>query len=723
MPPRKKIWPADTSPNRVRCTYSRGHWAFPEDFDTKSDGTRNQQCRLHLKVELESRTRGKTLGDESGEELRCTDGRGHWAPRDDFDIGPDGKRRTVCKKHVQLQKQAQERSKATKSGTIMEEDGPHKGEKRCARRHWAPITSFDFKKNGKPYKTCRFHRNQEQFPIAKIEEDGLNAGMVRCSRKHWRTAEEFGPLVSPVTGKPYKRCADCRRKSRERQMRDNLKEKQRVASFSEEERSRYCPLCHRLKASLEDFTRLSGKTHRVKVSNTCNDCHYRLIEYKNVDGIRCLHYKSGCKEIFPTEEARAAHAQNECEFTRHCHNCGAKLRKEEKDGHQLICPSRVCGCCSLRIPLDEVQSHKRTCYQKLGEMQAALEAKGHCIFLSSLSSTLCDMDPFEEFSFCEKHISQGYGTGQNSAGDKKKLLGIFFSERGRSAIWTMKQTPIGRTIDQFAERMRSRPHSVILGDTEFLVGARPLPHPVTQAALFSGASQEIAPVKTIDHCMTKLQLFESAKCARLPVAKSTFVKFYGLPNGKQTSGPDTETWEKIAERIERFYIRLGLQPEDCVFGEWSLHNLDYKNIQGGLASVGKGRLLPALPSNQDKRVDLMRWWSKFRSALGLKQCRGQGALHLGLNLGNLYSIIHPEDKEMLKGQHNADVDTKMLIAVTQFFLKLWKDKIGPERIEWYIKTIEEADQKSKTGKKDTKAVTKRDVDIFPSRIECETSSY
>jgi hypothetical protein len=57
---------------------------------------------------------------------------------------------------------------------------------------------------------------------------------------------------------------------------------------------------------------------------------------------------------------------------------------------------------------------------------------------------------------------------------------------------------------------------------------------------------------------------------------------------------------------------------------------------------------------------------------------------MGLSLGNVYSLIQPDDKETLKTAHYADTDVKMLIAVTKFFMNLFDDQPSPGKIERYF---------------------------------------
>jgi hypothetical protein len=213
--------------------------------------------------------------------------------------------------------------------------------------------------------------------------------------------------------------------------------------------------------------------------------------------------------------------------------------------------------------------------------------------------------------------------------------------------------------------------------------------------MFNGDSAEVVPVKTIEYPMTKKQLFEDQGCARNPVAKGMFLKFYGTPDDQPCvglHGAESASWGKVSEIYETYLKDNGLQPNDCVFVDWSTAHFDFKNIDGNLKSVDGSGLSAPLAKKAIDRVDPLSWWGAFRSHLGLERSRGKGVLHLRLNLGNLYSITHPDDKKTLETAHTADTDTKMLIAVVKFFLDLWNGVKGKGRIEQYMKVIGEEDQ-------------------------------
>jgi hypothetical protein len=213
--------------------------------------------------------------------------------------------------------------------------------------------------------------------------------------------------------------------------------------------------------------------------------------------------------------------------------------------------------------------------------------------------------------------------------------------------------------------------------------------------MFNGDSAEVVPVKTIKYPKTKKKIFKDQSCARNPIAKSMFAKFYGTPDDQPCVGfHDTESasWKEVSEIYETYLKDNGLQPNDCVFVDWSTSHFDFKNIDGNLKSVDGSGLLAPLAKNKIERVDPLRWWRALRSYLGLKGSRGKGVLHLGLNLGNLYSIIRPDDKKTLKTAHTADTDTKMLIAAVKFFLDLWNGVMSKGRIEQYMKVIDKEDQ-------------------------------
>ena len=128
-----------------------------------------------------------------------------------------------------------------------------------------------------------------------------------------------------------------------------------------------------------------------------------------------------------------------------------------------------------------------------------------------------------------------------------------------------------------------------------------------------------------------------------------FTKFYGASDDSEAKGivGSTADWTEIADLLER-YINIHGPIQTWI--EWSTSNCDYKSFLKGLKSVGKAHLLPS-PSAFPLMSPLM-WWRAARRALGLN--------NLKLNLGNFYSILFPEDSELLSRQHWADADVLML---------------------------------------------------------------
>jgi hypothetical protein len=247
------------------------------------------------------------------------------------------------------------------------------------------------------------------------------------------TPEEFRQIENPATGKPYKRCSDCRRKDHEGRARAEVKRMQRLTSLTEEERSRYCKECDQVKESLKEFTRLSKKCNTIVVSNRCNGCYECGLRYSQVDGFRCPRSEGGCKAVLKTKEELAAHEQL-CKWEPPCHHCGAKFRKGKKDQHVGLCLSRRCRSCSRRIKLELFEDHKAGCQQEVHDKRVALERKRMCAYLTYLCSTPCKNTPVDECGFCQKHIRQHSGRGKNSVAEQRRLLGIFFSKRGQSAV-------------------------------------------------------------------------------------------------------------------------------------------------------------------------------------------------------------------------------------------------------------------------------------------------
>jgi hypothetical protein len=146
-----------SAPNRVWCASGSGHFTSPEDFDTKADGTRNKSCREHIKKNTEKQRKSKALEDPNGEMVRCTFGAyGHFARPDEFDTKADGTRYARCREHVKRRAAERNRDRPSMGERIQD------GEKWCSRAHWAPLEEFEIRSDGKEYETCKKHTKQRQ---------------------------------------------------------------------------------------------------------------------------------------------------------------------------------------------------------------------------------------------------------------------------------------------------------------------------------------------------------------------------------------------------------------------------------------------------------------------------------------------------------------------------------------------------------------------------------
>lgn len=275
---------------------------------------------------------------------------------------------------------------------------------------------------------------------------------------------------------------------------------------------------------------------------------------------------------------------------------------------------------------------------------------------------------------------------------------------GRQGVRSLKKTrpDLVKHIETIRDTLEMTPERMFFCDTEFIrayPGGIYDPH-ACQVSVLNGNSEDIVPVATMCYHKSKLELWNEAELNLNRVwSKSTFLKFYGMPDNSPVTainGAYSLDFDTMGAVMEAYYEGHGIESKDCLYLEWSNSGyLDYTILESDLRKIGKHHLLPPMPQTVVDRPNIMSCYRALRNCIeGHYANTNVRVPHMRLNLGNIYSIIRPDDRETLKTAHTADTDVKMLIAATTFFVNLFDEKPSRGRIEQYFtqkgaKSVEE----------------------------------
>jgi hypothetical protein len=548
-------------------------------------------------------------------------------------------------------------------------------------RHWARPEEFEQNPLEAPGTLCRLCKSHHEKNIGgnrkirarnRIEGgtkgDGENTGKIRCSSNyqgsygHWCEEEDF---IDPS----YKYCRACILKN-------------------------------------------SGMQRKLKRTDAPNgtivlDGPWKgMIQCRNVHCVRPDEYGP---EKSPGEYHTAClrHRLMLREVRQsHCRRCGYTYEtgSETKEEHAKSCSRRFCDTCRRNFSIDELYDHKDDCYLKLKEYREVLVEKGICAWFPYHNYYGCSEKPVEGRQRCQYHSEKYYEALLNTSAGKKELLPKLLGNEGQESIrWLIDAQPhLVELIDQLDELLLDSPERVLFWDTEFFGNhaqdIEPTATPyICQISIRNGRYDEVIPVATVRYPMTKSELWDLSGCegTKWPGNGSlgTFRKFYGRADDNPVTGLNgvfSLGLEEIATLLENYYEKHALMSGECICIEWSTSGyLDHKNVVKALRKVGKQNLVPNLPLRSAETTNPMAWWRTLRECVE-KICsnRKQPLERMGLNLGNMYSIIFPDDRATLLKQHTADADVKMLFEITKCFLNIYNGRPYTGQIERYFKKVE-----------------------------------
>jgi hypothetical protein len=430
----------------------------------------------------------------------------------------------------------------------------------------------------------------------------------------------------------------------------------------------YCSKCQRSRIPVSDLQR-HQQLCRIRTHVACSGHFHESVFDDHVK--KCpWRYCARCGKNRISVEDHLRHVDSCPHYT--CVGCGKTGASGEHD-----CGLTKCRTCWSSVPTGDYPAHKRSCIDKLHVKRSGLR-KDQCSFLPHLRSESCSKVRRHGFEVCKEHAEKrDLALRKNSANEKHSIrptLSRSGSPAMKKVLLKMRGLRSGSAISKLLRIWREEPERLLICDTEGNIHQSPRTSTATfQITIRNGKGEIVVPRTTVNHGITKAELFERSGASGHFVVRGCFAKFYGSPTTEVATGGTgvhSATWKEIAGTIKQYIGKHELDKSSPFVGfvDWSSSNVDYCSLKAGLDSVQEGSLLPPCPAAGSVHTNLnpLQWWRMLRKLLKLDK-----EPKLQLTLVNLFSILEPDELWLEAHAHDSDADVQMLHKILQYTLDIW----------------------------------------------------